>query len=275
MPAFIKDAGIWKQIKAAFIKDAGSWKQVGTVFIKDSGTWKPCPIGIELLISADTTDYNIKAQAVATGWDGITPTQITVTVQSGIYVSASTVSTYAMDTGSGFPVGTTITLVNNGFILGLGGAGGAGGSVSSTGIISPPGSGQTGGNALRAQYAITIFNYGTIAGGGNGGGGGTAAKQEGEKASQKKSWGGGGGGGGRSGKTPSTPGPGGAASYGFTNVSGSPGSQGTHLAPGSGGGATYPAVSGSPGGAWGGGNYAVGNSYITWSYIGTRYGGVS
>jgi hypothetical protein len=275
MPLYVKDAGTWKQVKTLFIKDAGTWKQVSTVYVKDAGVWKACPVGIELLISADTTNYNIKNEAIAAGWDGITPTQITVTVQSGVYVSATGTSSYAMDTGSGFPAGTTITIINNGFIIGKGGNGGGGGSVSSSGAVTAPGSGSLGGPALRAQYQITIFNYGTIAGGGNGGNGGSAAVQFSDKLSNSKSWGGGGGGGGRSGKSYSSPGSGGTAAYGFTNINGSPGAQGTNIAPGGGGGATSPATSGSSGGAWGGGKYAVGNSYITWAYIGTRYGGVS
>jgi hypothetical protein len=50
---------------------------------------------------------------------------VTVTVNAGIYVWSDSTSLPAFDTGSPWPAGSTITLVNNGYIMGKGGNGGS------------------------------------------------------------------------------------------------------------------------------------------------------
>ena len=123
-------------------------------------------------LSSNTTDYNLKSSAIAGGWNQTAPLQATITINSGVYVYATSTGTYAFDTGSTFPSGTTLALVNNGVILGAGGAGGGGGQ--STASASLPVAGAGGGPALIARYAISITNNNTIGGGGGGGGGGGA-----------------------------------------------------------------------------------------------------
>ena len=71
-------------------------------------------------ISADTLNYNLRAAAVAAGWNQTDPLIATVTVNSGIYVGSSSTGAYGFDTGATFPAGTTLTLVNNGMIVGAG-----------------------------------------------------------------------------------------------------------------------------------------------------------
>ena len=123
-------------------------------------------------ISANTANYNLKAAAIAAGWNQVLPLGATVTINAGVSVYATTTGGYAFDTGATFPLNSTLALVNNGTIQGMGGAGGNGwvnGGVSD--YLGFPGS--AGGPALRAQYAISITNNGTIGGGGGGGGGGS------------------------------------------------------------------------------------------------------
>ena len=130
-----------------------------------------------LTIAANTANYNVKSAAIAAGWSGTVPAIINVTINSGVYVYSTSTGAYAFDTGSSIPSGTTMSLTNNGTILGMGGAGGMGGAprVGGTewgnqGILNTPGS--AGGPGILAQYAISITNNGTISGGGGGGGGG-------------------------------------------------------------------------------------------------------
>ena len=78
-------------------------------------------------ISADTSNYNLRAAALAAGWDGVVPLNATVTIASGVVVSADSTAQYAFDTGAAPPVGSTLTLINSGYILGMGGTGGGGG----------------------------------------------------------------------------------------------------------------------------------------------------
>lgn len=213
------------------------------------------------VITSDVTNYNLRARAVAAGWDQVVPLVATTTVNSGIVLSADSTGQYAFDTGATFPAGTTLALINNGFVIGMGGAGGA--------VYT---AGSNGGPALRAQYAISIDAAGGVIGGGGGGGG------SGES---------GGGGGGRSGRTNAAGANGGAS--GTFSSGGSGGGGGG----GGAGGTTGPGGYGSGGGGGGGGGWGasggntgyyaggtggaavVGNSYITWINTGTRYGAIT
>jgi hypothetical protein len=123
-------------------------------------------------ISTNTTNYNLKSAAIAAGWNQTDVLQATVTINSGVYVYSTSTGAYAFSTGTTFPAGSTLALVNNGTILGMGGGGGIGaGSYNPAyGAISTAGA--VGGPAILAQNAISITNNGVISGGGGGGGGG-------------------------------------------------------------------------------------------------------
>ena len=227
--------------------------------VKTGFVWRPT-------ISADVTNFVLYSQAIAAGWDGVVPLDAIVTVGSGIVLSADSTSLYGFDTGSGFPVGTSLKLIMPGYVCGMGGAGGATNTA-----------GSNGGPALRAQHAITIDALGGVTAGGGGGGGGSSF---------------GGGGGGRSGLDDAAGGGGGGRGGAGANGTFSSGGAGG----GSGGGAggtTGPGGAGSisvggGGGGWGasggtagsyaggtGGAAVVGNSYITWINTGTRYGAIT
>lgn len=212
-------------------------------------------------ISSDATNYVLRDAAITAGWDGIVPLDAEVTVSSGIVLSANSTSNYGFDTGSGFPVGTTLKLIMPGYVCGMGGAGGAAYTA-----------GSNGGPALRAQYAIGIDAAGGVIGGGGGGGGGSK----------------GGGGGGRSGRTDAAGGVGIPAGASGTFSSGGSGGSSGGAGGTTGPGGDGSGVSGGGGGGWGasggtagsyaggtGGAAVVGNSYITWINTGTRYGSIT
>lgn len=125
-------------------------------------------------LSSNTTNYNLKSAAIVAGWDQVKKLFATITINSGVYVYSTSTGSYAFDTGSTFPTGSTLALINNGTIIGRGGDGGNGGNGSAavpTQNIAAPGS--SGGPAFIARYAISVTNNGTIGGGGGGGGGGS------------------------------------------------------------------------------------------------------
>lgn len=237
------------------------------------------------VLSTNQTNYNLRAAAVAAGWNQLTPLIADVTINSGVYVSANSTGTPAFDTGVTFPAGSRLSLTNNGLVVGMGGNGGYG-SYTPNNV----GAGASGGLALRAQYPITINNTsGTIGGGGGGGGGGCTGIVAIDSYGNNGYTGGGGGGGGRSGATNSSGGGPGVQPYG----SGAAGGSGTSAAPGSGGGGGSGAGSGGAGGQWGaagssgqstgwsgGGGGAAGaavngNINITWVNTGTRLGAIA
>jgi len=211
---------------------------------------------------------NLNSYAVSQGWDGAS--KLVVTINSGVVLSSNTTATPALTISGSYPSG--VEVVNNGVIVGMGGAGGIGIWYTGGG-----GSGLSGGTALSVSSSVTFTNSGTIAGGGGGGGGGNG---RGNGAI------GGNGGGGRSGLTNS---PGG---YGANT---SPGNPGTYSAAGAGqSGSCYTyknesicGGNGGAGGGWGangtnvsgaggaGGAAVSGNGNITWVSTGTRYGAIS
>ena len=229
-------------------------------------------------ISADTQNYNLRSAALAAGWNGTDPLQATVTINSGVYVGATGTGFYGFDTGASFPAGTTLAVINNGFIVGAGGAGG------NAGAGGAPLAGSPGGPAFRAQAAVTVTNNGTIGGGGGGGGHGGPESYSGVIDDD---WGGGGGGG--RGFVGGAAGIGGGV-YDLNGTAGSktaPGTGGPGGMEGSGGGGNggdlgAAGVAGKSGGnyyAGGAGGAAgaavVGNANITWAATGTRLGSIS
>jgi hypothetical protein len=236
----------------------------------------PPPTGpTEVVISASTNNLNL--------WDYIASKGLAsfgswkVTISSGVVIGSASNAAPALDTGL-FPPGSTLTLVNNGTIVGAGGKGGEGANCSDTTAI-PGMPGTLGGTALRTQVPLTFTNNGSIWGGGGGGGGGGGTKII------FKIIGGGGGGGGAG----TLAGAGGAGSPG-----GSPGTAGNGGAGGvsdgggkggTGGGPGLVGTAGSGGSSCGSGSVAgvggaagpavIGNSLITWTAIGDRRGTVN
>ena len=247
-------------------------------------------IAVPLTISANTQNYNVYTQASASPLYTAGIADVTLTVQPGVVVGSSSTGTYALNVPNAFNAGDTVTIVNNGTVIGRGGNGGGGGTLP-----SPGGGGGGGGNAVYVNFATTITNNGTLAGGGGGGGGGGSGRYTSGGGNPKQPtvtyYTGGGGGGGGAGNTAgsgagggSTPGPNGAGGAGGNTTSGGGGGAGGSPGGGpggSGGGQGANGGSGSGGNYRGGGAggtrgfYVVGNPFITYPATGTRLGQVS
>lgn len=220
-----------------------------------------------ITISANTQNYILNTAKV-TGY-AAGKTDVTLTINAGIYVGSSSTGGIGLDVNTSWAAGDTVTIVNNGFIVGCGGAGGGGGNPDNeiNGF-----NGAVGGPALRVQRATTINNgSGTIAGGGTGGKGGAAGTVPNGKSAIVTGGGGGGGGQGFSGG-------GGGNGGGPSNacpIGGNAGSAGSTSGGGGGGsGGGGDAASGAGGGGYGGGNCttAGSNALITYTATGTRIG---
>ena len=116
------------------------------------------PAELNLVVASDTANYNI-----ATALENPTTAKnVILTINSGVTVYSTSTGSPSLDTGT-LPSGSTITIVNNGSIIGAGGSGGTGNS----------GTGGTGGNAISLSTSVSLNNTnGNIFGGGAGGGGG-------------------------------------------------------------------------------------------------------
>lgn len=260
-------------------------------------------VNIALTISSNTNNYDIFSNKGGTYVAG--KSNVTLTINSGVVVGSTSTGTHALDTGTGWATGDTITIINNGAVRGRGGDGGGGRyyveSTQTYPFNGNNGVGYNGGNAFRAQFATTITNNGTFAGGGGGGGGGDADFAVDVKNAPINRIGDGGGGGGGAGGSSGGAGGNGASSSSLAQAHGSAGSAGTTSSGGTGGAGgvtteTGNNASGGAGGNGGGlgsngsagqnkdatggaggtrGNYATNNSNITWLTTGTRLGGVS
>lgn len=119
-------------------------------------------------VSSNTTNFNLKS-AIETALGGTLtdPVDAICTINVGTYVYSTSTSIPAFDTGTSWPIGSKVSIVNNGYIIGRGGDGGAGDPSYAGG-----GNGGSGGTAINLGINTNINNvYGYIYGGGGGGAG--------------------------------------------------------------------------------------------------------
>ena len=71
-------------------------------------------------LSSNVQEYNLRNDLLANGWDGVTPVDAQITVNSGVYVWSDNISTAGFTTGS-LVADSVISIINNGYIMGRGG----------------------------------------------------------------------------------------------------------------------------------------------------------
>ena len=229
-----------------------------------------------------STPQNLRSLAVAAGWNG--SDNVLATIAQSVIISSNTTSAAALVIDGSFPNG--VTLVNNGYIVGMGGRGGD--TINNNSGV-PAAAATAGGAAISAATPVSINNRNTIAGGGGGGGAGTYWVWNGVNRSCAGS-------GGGSGATQASGGTGEAgwsASYasvftsslGLYNIGGpsynfvwggrasSPGGTGGAWGTkGDGGGGPDGAYNQSGGAGGAGGAAVVGSNFVTWINTASRYG---
>jgi hypothetical protein len=176
-------------------------------------------------ISSNQVNANLRTLAINAGWNQ--DTKVIATLASNVYIYSTSTATPGLTINGSFPNG--VELINNGFIMGMGGGGGSSG-----------GNGSNGGTAISLGLSCTIENNSYIGGGGGGGG---AAFQ-----GSPNGGGGGGAGGGDGGAGGSGVAPGGAG--GGPGLSGANGTVGPvggkqQFGGGGGGGRIMPGTGGA------------------------------
>jgi len=241
MPLNVKAGGSWVTASKVHVKVNGAWAIADQLWGYMSGGWRSAwQNEVRYINTASRTAasiYELMGSPTQPG-NYIFENQATISAGSG---------TYALRTGV-FPAGSTLLIVNKGYIRGKGGSGG-----------TPGVAGAAGGTALYADMDCTIDNTNGYIFGGGGGGGGASCVSRALSVNLNASGGGGAG---------SAEGAGGTT----TQV----GSPGTSTTGGAGGSATYTFTGKTwkaVGGA-GGANGAAGvnGSYITAGGTGWVYG---
>lgn len=221
---------------------------------------------ISYTFSANTANASLNLSTIS-GYAAGT-SDITVTINAGVYLYATSTGGYGLNL-SGGTTGDTLTIVNNGFIMGQGGVGGRLTTSPSQAVCQ----GGSAGPALNLGFGMsscTINNTNGSAYIGGGGGGGAANYYSGFGS------GGGGAGGGNGGPNdfgyPQAIG-GSVGNSGGTSASERMGGAGGRIFPGVGGAAkNSPGGPGGAGGGAGGGGYSE-SFYCCGGYIGGGSGG--
>ena len=232
----------------------------GTQYSMSNFYGKSNRAAISYTFTTNTSNASLNVSSIG-GYSAGT-SDITVTVNSNIYLWASTTSNYGLSL-SGATTGDTVTLVNNGFIMGCGGFG-SNSNPNCAGYSTPGGPGL---NVGIGTSSITINNTNASAYIGGGGGGAGAGNLE----YNYPGAGGGGAGGGQGGRQGGTRGGAGGAigSSGCNGVGGGCcGCGGWDAASGGGGGRIFPGSGGAGGtgcggrggGAGGGGGNGAGGT---------------
>ena len=164
----------------------------------------PTDNAITIYISENTFDFNLLARI---GAAFSVATTVTIRVETGVIVASLSTGTPAMDLSNVMFAGSTLRLINNGYIQGRGGDGGDGAYFRDVGdnteVIENAQDGRDGGDAIVGPGAGITFEItngaGRIWGGGGGGGGGGLSNRANENESLSAGGGGGGGAGGGAG----------------------------------------------------------------------------
>ena len=125
-------------------------------------------------LTTDQQDFDARAFLIAQGWNG--SDAVSLTIDTGVYVYASSTANYAFDMGGNYPSG--LTLINKGYIMGRGGnaaptpaipRGALSGIVYNSPMFQ---NGNAGGPAINMTGNLTIDNSAGYIGAGGGGAGG-------------------------------------------------------------------------------------------------------
>lgn len=139
-------------------------------------------IKIDGSVAEELFDLDLKAAHDSRFAPAPSGTIIEITIRSGVLVSASSTSNYALTNPSTWASGVIIRLIieSGAIVAGRGGDGGSGGDGYYIGLgggfssVVNGDDGDDGGVAIFTDYLISIDNLGIITGGGGGGGGGGA-----------------------------------------------------------------------------------------------------
>lgn len=137
--------------------------------------------GFTFTYSSGATDQNLSDLFGSTDYQADYPKK--VIIPASVTLGTSNTSEYALEADSGGD--GTITITNNGSIIGAGGAGGAGGSANS----GAGSAGSAGGDAFKASVAVTLVNNGSMLAGGGGGSGGGGGGVGGNLSQQQQTTG--------------------------------------------------------------------------------------
>ena len=169
------------QITKRVEKQTGTtWAFVARQFAFSTQTFSNRTVDIDGSDTSLLFDLNLKAahDKVYDPASLVSGSIVEIIIRSGVLISASNTSNYALTNPNTWPSGVFVRLIieSGAVVVGRGGDGGDGGYDVSTTLGINPTNGEDGGISLLSNYPISINNQGIISGGSGGGGGGGAGR---------------------------------------------------------------------------------------------------
>ena len=131
----------------------------GTIKIS-TGYGKSNRVQVTITLSSNQTNYQLTTASVPGYSAG--NTDVTLQINSGVYVYSTATTNAGLIVGP-FDSGDTVSIVNNGYIIGRGGNGGDSNGLSIGDNRGPAETSPTsGGPAINLNYPVSITNYSYI-----------------------------------------------------------------------------------------------------------------
>jgi hypothetical protein len=192
----VYDGSSWRKIKKIYTYDAAAtaWRLVRYSWVHDGTNWRQVHTNAFIYnetITTPTSNYDLRTKLTTAGWNGTDDVEASITVNPAVVVYSTSTPQAAFKVSPALPTQSTVTLTNQGTIVGKGGSGGNGGSLSAPGTTPVPGGGvpagppagpgigapgENGGTAISTSSPLVINNTGGVIAGGGGGGGGGAGR---------------------------------------------------------------------------------------------------
>lgn len=159
MTLHVNDSGTWQVVNEVHVNNAGVWQEAQEVYVNDAGVWRT--IHKVITVTASSANLNLFSAAGSP----TSPIMLKVTVNAGVTISSSSTAAAALDISS-FATGSYIQLINNGTIVG---GGGAVGSVAAGGLTAQSYPGNYNGAFVKPNYTNGYNGTGYPTGPGAGG----------------------------------------------------------------------------------------------------------
>lgn len=148
-------------------QESNNFKYIGLEYLFSDAITGDNPIdSTTIKFSINQTEVDLYTEYVAQFGTPGAAVDAVFEVESGVVIGSTSIANYALDTGSAWPSGSTIKLINNGYIVGKGG------DSAYSGAQAGNNNGGAGGNSILLNHDLILINSGIIGGGGGGGGGG-------------------------------------------------------------------------------------------------------
>lgn len=146
---WVNNGGTWTSVKQPYVNNGGTYTPTKAVWVNNDGTWVQVHFSFITTISSNTTNYNLRTAAISAGWSGSSKLNAIVTINSGVTINGTGNNTSSAFIVDNIVTGSTVTINNNGTVVGLGGAVG---SVAAGGLTAQSYPGNYNGALVKPNY---------------------------------------------------------------------------------------------------------------------------